>query len=348
VIAQRSPATSLVVDSVHGLRALRAVARELEGLEQAVAVPLTARVRWAIAAFEATPDLEPWALVARDLRGRPGAALVLSRQETPGRIRVGIPRPGTDDRLSLRSRSPHAVDAVVSSLAEQLGDTEARWTADLTGLPTADPAVSSLRRLLPRARVIPGRGVPIVNVGAGAPDVEAYLSRDVQRSTRRARRRLEEERVHAEFGRERRFESILAELPRLCAAHRARDHAAGRPSDLDRPEAAAFWRTVIEHQAARGAVELSTLRLNGELAAYVIAFVERPVYRVFDGHLVSRWARYVPGRLLEADVLARVLGDPSLRTLDWMTSVAPEKLIAATGTDACVRVVAAGGRDATV
>ena len=111
--------------------------------------------------------------------------------------------------------------------------------------------------------------------------------------------------------------------------HLARDHDAGRPSDLDDTAGVAFWRSVYDLHAARGELEVGTLRLDGHLAAYVIALVDRPAYRVFDGRFAPPWRRYSPGRRLEAAVVGHARRE-GFAVLDWMSSVAPEKLVAST------------------
>jgi Acetyltransferase (GNAT) domain len=111
--------------------------------------------------------------------------------------------------------------------------------------------------------------------------------------------------------------------------HRARDHDAGRVSDLDETAGAVFWRSVFDSHAARGELEVATLRLDGHLAAYVVALVDPPAYRVFDGRFAPAWRQYSPGRRLEAAVVDHARHS-HFQSLDWMSSIAPEKLVAST------------------
>ena len=90
--------------------------------------------------------------------------------------------------------------------------------------------------------------------------------------------------------------------------------------------------------------EIATLRLDGCLAAYVVSFIDRCTYRVFDGRFDTRWARYSPGRLLETEALARAMTHHGLRHLDWMNSVASDKLIAANSLEPTVHLVARSDR----
>jgi hypothetical protein len=83
-------------------------------------------------------------------------------------------------------------------------------------------------------------------------------------------------------------------------------------------------------------LELATIEIDGELAAYVLGVVDHGAYRVLEGNLVTRWTRYAPGRLLEAAVVDRALKDPALGSVDWMTSRAPDRLLGSNGVEPVV------------
>jgi hypothetical protein len=161
----------------------------------------------------------------------------------------------------------------------------------------------------------------------------------LDRSGRRIRRHALTETI--------RFEREPARLTQLRdeieAVHQARDHDAGRVSDLDDRAGLAFWRSVYEGHAARGELEVATLRLDGHLAAYAVALIDSPAYRVFDGRFAPKWRLYSPGRRLEAVVVEHARRGSFLE-LDWMSSVAPEKLVASTQADPRWAVTAAGGQ----
>ena len=79
--------------------------------------------------------------------------------------------------------------------------------------------------------------------------------------------------------------------------HLARDHDAGRVSDLDEVAGAVFWRSVYDLHAASGELEVATLRLDEKVyrAASLLALVDPPAYRVFDGRLRATVAGLLPG-----------------------------------------------------
>jgi hypothetical protein len=81
-----------------------------------------------------------------------------------------------------------------------------------------------------------------------------------------------------------------------------------------------------------------TLQIDGELAAYTLGVFDGRAYRLLEGRFISAWARYSPGRLLEAQVVARAFNEPAITTFDWMTSVAPETLLGRNDADQMVEL----------
>jgi hypothetical protein len=75
-------------------------------------------------------------------------------------------------------------------------------------------------------------------------------------------------------------------------------------------------------------LEVSTCYIDGSVAAHVVGLRDHTSYRVLEGHFATAWARYAPGRLLETAVIQRMLDDPAMTVLDWMTSLAPDSLVA--------------------
>jgi CelD/BcsL family acetyltransferase involved in cellulose biosynthesis len=125
--------------------------------------------------------------------------------------------------------------------------------------------------------------------------------------------------------------------------HRRRDHDTGRPSDLDDPVTRGLWRDLLVRHCRNGQVELAMLRFDGVVAGYVIALLDGESYRVFDGHFDTRFGRYSPGRVIEAAAIERVINDPVLREVDWMSGVAPEKILFSNAAQPRWNLVAAVG-----
>ena len=100
---------------------------------------------------------------------------------------------------------------------------------------------------------------------------------------------------------------ITAVLPAVEQAFRRRDAVLERACALDRPEPRDFFRHVIAQHAARGTACLTTLSLEGELAAYVLCFVDGPAYRMWHPRFDPRWERYSPGKLAMDESIAHAL-----------------------------------------
>ncbi len=149
----------------------------------------------------------------------------------------------------------------------------------------------------------------------------------MRKNLRKNANRLATDGVTAELVLSRDPDVFAATLPEIEAAYRDRDAAHGLACPLDTP---AGRRTWLDRLAALGEVdrrELATLRLDGDLAAYVVGVPGQGRYGVFEGRFVTRWARYSPGRVLEHAVLQHAFADPTTQVVDWMTGVAPETLL---------------------
>jgi CelD/BcsL family acetyltransferase involved in cellulose biosynthesis len=110
--------------------------------------------------------------------------------------------------------------------------------------------------------------------------------------------------------------------------YRDRDEQHGLASLVNGSDGLTGWRARIRRLLEHRCLELATLGVDGSLAAYVLGLVDGPWYRLLDGRMDSAFARYAPGRVLEAAVLERALAGGAVG-VDWMTSVAPETLLAA-------------------
>jgi len=149
---------------------------------------------------------------------------------------------------------------------------------------------------------------PFLNLSDGYPD----LSRDIRRNLRRGSANLTAGRVRGRI-------SVCDPdglRHEITAAYVTRCLAASRPLDLT------AWR-----QAYDTAYEVAVLRIDGRLAAWVLARYTRVRYIVLAGNMAHWSGKYRAGRLLEAWLLARVLTS-RWQCLDWGSGLHPEALIA--------------------
>lgn len=316
-----------VAEVVHGFDRLHALTDEITELAIHCRTPATGRPAWVMATLGHEPDREPWGVLVRNGAGSLEACALLVSVPGPGPDLIRLAGSGWGHRGALLAATPDAAGRLGRAMAAALSARTTAYRLSLGPLDVGCEAAQALVEALPGTVCAPVDPVPVVRLGAGRHSGD-YLTGAVQRTLRKAGNRM------ARDGRalDVRFTSdrarIVAALPDLEATHRDRDHARGRDSDLDDPTARLLWHARMRALADEGSLELAVARLDGHLAAFVLGIADRPTYRVLEGHLVTEWARYAPGRVLESAVLQRVLDDRGYDTLDWMTSVASETLLA--------------------
>jgi hypothetical protein len=266
------------------------------------------------------------------------AALLAARHEN-GVLSVVAQGHEGGGRTRLPAR-PGMADALADAIVDELQRDGRPWRMHLTQLDDGDFVSDALMERLPHARRLPELRIPHVTL-SGTADVNDLLSRNTRKTVRRARNHVTTDGLSFGVDFVSDPDAVLSVIEEVERIHRQRDHDLRRRSDLDDAAGRDFWRRAILEHSRRGEAELVTLRLEGQLAAYVVALLDGRNYRVLDGRFDTRFRRYAPGRLVELAALERALTDERFVLLDWMSGFASEKLLAATGSEPRVRLVAA-------
>jgi CelD/BcsL family acetyltransferase involved in cellulose biosynthesis len=337
--ARTAPAT---LETWSGDDAFERTGDALDDLHVATGAPLTARRVWLRAWSRSYPSSEPWVVVVRDpASGRIDAAAMLSRRQLRDGVDVSPLGFGRNDRSRLPARTPEAAEALADRIAASLDRLDAPWTLRIEQLPADCPVAAALVERLDFATVLRGGDVPRVQFDPEAePELRSYISKAMRKVLRKSENRIEADGHPMDIAFERSPAGVHGLIDEVERVHRERDHAVGRSSDLDSDYGVRFWRSVILDHADRGEVEIATLRLGGALAAYVVSFLDAGSYRVFDGRFATEWSRYSPGRLVETATLERAIREERFQLLDWMNSVAPDKLICANAVEQTQHMVA--------
>lgn len=339
--ASRTPA--LATEELHGHQSLRAIEVELAELAGRCGSPTTAQVPWLLATTGAVHEQQSWAVLARDTDGElVGAVVLLNR--TDG-LHESVTLAGTDDgqRGAILTQCATVARALGQAVSQALCRRRVWPDVELGPLSADSPVVEAFGLGLHGSARTHAVGVPVIR-RAGAADVDIYLSHGMRRTVRKATNRLNSDRQTGTIQFTADALQIIDLLPLLEQCHRDRDHAHGRLSDLDDDLQRWLWQQRFHALAQAGDLELATLHINDRLAAYALGVIDGPVYRLLEGRFDTEWARYSPGRLLEAAVVQRMLDDPTLSTLDWMTAVASEALLATNDEDPMVVLRVAGDR----
>jgi CelD/BcsL family acetyltransferase involved in cellulose biosynthesis len=286
--------------------------------------PATATTAWLRRVLDVVPPASVWAVHVRQGQDE-AAVVVVDRVHDSGRVSELLAG-GGGYAASFPASSPEVADRLGVVLAEhaRLRGSELH----LAELPD-DPRVHALAAGA-GARLLDLDPVPFVlRPQDGAP----LVSGGMRKNLRKTRNRIVHDGVHLEFEFSDDAATFEATLPDLEAAYRDRDAAHGLVCALDTPSGRDTWRHRLAALGDLGRRELAVLRLDGELAAYVVGVRDGARYGVFEGRFVTRWARYSPGRLLEHEVLVRAFAEHGAELVDWMTGVAPETLLAVTGSE---------------
>jgi len=317
----------LLVTHRVGARALAEVGAAFDGLADQERLPVTARRLWLQSWIDAYPDWQPW-LVLVEGGDELLAAAPLARRRRKGLLEVALVGDGPTDDARLPARTEAAAEKLAEGIVTGL-PRRGPWRLRLSQVPPGDPVVGALMARLPHASARAVEGMPLVEISEGAvPD--QYLSRNAKKSLAKVRNRIRDRGLEVDVRWTTDADHIVDLLPDLMRVHRERDVALGRRPDHDDPRAATFYREVLTRHARAGQVDLLTLCLDGDLAAFVAGFRDGRTLRSWDNRLSPRWADVSAGRLANSEALRHVVTSSAYDALDWMRGEEPYKLQTAT------------------
>ena len=338
--AARRNARRLDIEIHEGADALLELRADLDDLHDSTGLPLMARMTWLNTWADVHKDWAPRAVIVRE-RGRgqiEGAALLAMRKGDELTELVGMGH-GWASCTRFPIRSPRVARPLAKAIANQVKELGGTWRMELQQIAEGDPVAKLLAQQLTDIELLPELWVPRLSFAA-EDTMDRFVSKNLRRQLKKAQNRIDTDGLVCELSFESSFPKIELALDELQAIHRSRDHASGRTSDLDDPHASQLWRELVIRHARAGFVELALLRLDGTIAGFVIALRDGRSYRVFDGHFDTEFARYSPGRIVEAAAVERAMADGAIDEVDWMSGVAANKILAANAAEGRIKLVA--------
>ena len=320
---------------VHGGRAVAALSDDVERLARRVGAGVAGSPAWTFPSVTSASDTL-WAVTVRSTMGALVAVAVLM-DVTRGGERVAT-LAGSDGgyRSALLATDGPAELLLCDALASEFVHKGA--AVNLGPVTHAGGVLHDLSERLPNCELIAAEPIPHLRRGMSA-DLDSYLSSNMRRNLRKARNRLASDGIvpSVEFISD--SPRMVHLLPVMEVAYRNRDHEAGRVGLLDSAAGRSAWRQRVLALLDAGYGEVAALFLDHVFAAYVLGVRDGTWYGIREGRFATSLARYAPGRLLEAAVVQRVLGDPLLDGVDWMSGVAPDSLLATNGASSTMRLV---------
>jgi len=300
----------------------------LDELLVASEAPVTARRPWLQTWLDCNPDFEPL-LVAVHHGDRLTAAALLASRRRAGWIEVVAAGDGPSDRTILPAVDGDATEQLAERIVETLVRFRRPWTLSLAQLPADDPVASALAHRLQTVVLQPGVSAPALLLGADR-SLDTYTSRSYRQNVRTMRNRLDREGVAFALRSTREPAEVAALARETEPVRLARDRAEGRPSMLGRPRHRDFRRAILERLARDGAVELTELRLDDELAAYAVVLLDGRAHRLWDTAFAPGRERFGAGNLVVEATLRNALTDLHCDEFDFMRGMEDYKLRLAT------------------
>ncbi len=331
------------VDVLTSLPEISAMSADIVALNEELNTPLMASWPWLRNWSECFSSWTPLLVAIRSAdTGQLRAAAMLATMERAEGTAIVAMGNGSSLFTSLQALDDDAAHALAGAVAATLSEISGAWSLDLEQLRDSDATLRYLVDELDHAQLLPELRVPRV-LFTTAHTVDDVLSKSMRKQLRRARNKISNAGVDMTIAFDRGSAISMALIDEVESVHVARDRDARRSSDLDRPAERDFWRRIAESPDQAWEVEIATLRLDGELAAYVVALLDDETYRVYDGRMNSKWQQFSPGRIIEAQALSRAITDPRFNELDWMSGIAAEKLLTTNIAEGRARLVATSG-----
>jgi CelD/BcsL family acetyltransferase involved in cellulose biosynthesis len=296
----------------------------LDELHLACAAPITARRTWLTTWLGCHPRHEPLALWAENAGQLEGAVLFARRERRFASEFVALGS-GLSDQVRFPARSLSAAEALASAVAQRLHAHPRPWYLTVRHLPEGDPLATRLAAELPNSELTRGDASPTLRIGAERA-TRAHVSKNHHQQVRRMHNRLRSEGLEPRIEHLRAPAAIAALLPAVERVCIERDAELRGVSMLDREPMRSFFPRVLLAHAERGEVELTTLHLGAELAAYVVCFLDQGSYRMWNCRLAPAFGRFGVGRIANHAALERALADPKACEFDWMRGAESYKL----------------------
>lgn len=334
-----SASTTFESDALTGLSAFEEIAGEIDELVDRLRLPVMTKSGWLKLWSKSFNDWIPLTVTVRDRSGDLVGLAPLATKPDGVETNVVAAGHGVSFFTAMPAVGTAAVQALASAISEAVHSLPGTWNLNIEQLPEHDLVAQVLAEKFAYGRLLPERRVPrlVFSTAHSVEDVIGDVNSEVL-ATARAELKEADIATYVGFDRGSAISSHL--IDELEVLRRSRDQELNRASDLDNDAKRSFWRGLIAGRSGQWEAEVATVRLDGKLAAYTAAILDRDTYRIFDGQIETEWERYRPGKLVEAAALRRALTDDRFAAVDWMSRSGAGDLLASNMADGRQRLVA--------
>jgi CelD/BcsL family acetyltransferase involved in cellulose biosynthesis len=312
-----------------GASVLDDLGAEFDALARECRAPVTARRRWLQCWVRNYGEFTPVTVTVWTADSRlAGVGLFGVRRGLVGTRIVGLGH-AHSDQSRLLARDIRAAGHLARAISQWLFTLRRPWHLTIAQLPLDDLTGNALLEVLPFAAARQGVGSPLVAFGEDR-SLGRYISTNSRGQANNKWNRL------IKANREPTIEVVtdpvvIAQyLPDLITIANLRlEQLTGRRK-LDRSQHAQFFQDVILEHAHHGEAELLLLRIDGNIAAYSVTFIDGTVARMWSSHYHPAYAVFSPGHILAKVLVERCLETVDIDALDWMQGLEPYKFRSAT------------------
>ncbi len=333
------PPSSFQADALTGLSALTEIAGEIDELVDGLRLPVMTKSGWLRLWSKSFTDWIPLTVTVRDSSGDLVGFAPLATKPDGVETSVVAAGHGVSFFTGLPVVGAAAVQALASAVSEAVHSLPGTWNLTIEQLAEHDLVAQVLAEKFAYGRLVPERRVPRL-VFSTAHSVEDVIGDTNSETLTTARADLKESEIATYVGFDRGSSISSHLIDEIEVLRRSRDQELNRASDLDNDAKRSFWRGLIAGLPGQWEAEVATVRLDGQLAAYTAAILDRDTYRIFDGQIETEWERFRPGKLVEAAALRRALTDDRFAAVDWMSRSGAGDLLASNMADGRQRLLA--------
>lgn len=259
-------------------------------------------------------DFEPWGVLI-ERNGEVVAATILTRYRHLGLWRIGKPG-GTHDPVRFGALDDDAALKLARAIYGTLQTFGGPWRLEVTDLPFPDPVASHLQSICPHSHIQRTSSIPCLRFAPDTP-LSKYLSSNTRSAVAKARNRILRDGIQMVQEWTRDIGQIHNFLPQILDIYRCRDYQLYGNCLIDNPMAESFFIKFVTEHASQGLVDLLTIHLDGELAAFALCLMDNNEHWVLVNRVSPSWLRYSPGTIANAEVVRHAFEDIESCGVNW-------------------------------
>lgn len=297
-----------------GIEALCTRASDFDHIFSTVATPSTGRFPGLLIWMKTHPDFEPWGILIKR-NDNVVAAAILTRYRKLGLWLIGKPG-GVNDPVRFGALDDDAAARLAQAICDAAQGFGGPWRLEYSDLPSPDPVVNHLLSIWPHCQTQSSSPIPCLQFAPDAP-LNQYLSSNTRAAVAKARNRIKRENVQIAQEWTRNPERIRELLPQILNIYCLRDHQLYGKSLIDDRSAENFFLMFVAEHANQGMIDLLTIHLNGQLAAFALCLLDIGEHWVLVNRASPDWLHYSPGTIANAEVVRHAFEDPHSHGVNW-------------------------------